>query len=46
MIEDKQTTICIHVYDRSGVIEWLREEYESTFKNGSGENTVSQGKVH
>ena len=56
MIEGKQMTICFHVDDcklshhkpkvMDRMIEWLRKEYESIFKDGSGKMTVSRGKVH
>jgi len=56
MIEGKQMTICFHVDDcklshvdarvNDRMIEWLREEYESIFEDGSGKMTVSRGKVH
>jgi len=55
MIEGKQMTICFHVDDcklshrKSKVmdetIEWLRQEYESIFEDGSGAMTVHRGKV-
>jgi hypothetical protein len=28
------------------MIEWLRQEYESIFEDGSGQMTVNRGKVH
>jgi hypothetical protein len=28
------------------MIDWLRQEYESIFEDGSGEMTVSRGRVH
>jgi hypothetical protein len=28
------------------MIEYLRQEYESIFEDGSGEMTVSRGKIH
>ena len=55
-IEGEQMTICFHVdncklshrkqkvMDR--MIEYLRQEYESIFEDGSGAMTVSRGKVH
>ena len=56
MIDGQQMTICNHVDDcklihcRSKVndrmIKWLRQEYERIFEDGSGEMTVSRGKVH
>jgi hypothetical protein len=57
MIEGKQMTIsCFHVDDcklshrmrkvMDKMIEWLRQEYESIFEDGSGKMMVSRGKVH
>jgi hypothetical protein len=56
IIEGKQMTICFHVDDcklshrkpkvMDKMIEWLRQEYESIFEDGSGQMTVSRGKVH
>jgi hypothetical protein len=56
MIEGKQMTICFHVNDcklshcnskvNDRIIEWLHQEYESIFEDGSGKMTVSKGKVH
>ena len=56
MIDGKQMTICYHVDDcktshedsevNDRMIEWLRSEYESIFEDGSGQMTVSRGKVH
>ena len=56
MINGKQMTICFHVNDCklshhdckavNDFIEWLHQEYESIFKDGSGKMMVSQGKVH
>jgi hypothetical protein len=56
MIEGEQMTICFHVYDcklshrknkvMDSMIEYIRQEYESIFKDGSGEMTVSRGKIH
>jgi hypothetical protein len=28
------------------MVDWLRQEYESIFEDGSGEMTVSRGRVH
>jgi hypothetical protein len=28
------------------MIKWLRQEHESIFEDGSGEMTMSRGKVH
>ena len=49
-------TICFHVDDCKlshcnsktidEMIEWLRQEYESIFEDGSGKMTVSRGKIH
>ena len=56
MINGKQMTICFHVDDcklshrksrvMDDMIQWLRQEYESIFEDGSGKMTVSRGKVH
>ena len=56
IIDRKQMTICYHgdecklIHRKSKVndrmIKWLRQEYESIFKDGSGNMTVSRGKVH
>jgi hypothetical protein len=56
MIKGKQMTICFHVDDcklshrtpkvMDKMIKWLRQEYESIFEDGSGQMTVSRGKVH
>ena len=56
MINGKQMTICFHVddcklshHDCKAVddfIEWLHQEYESIFEDGSGKMMVSWGKVH
>jgi hypothetical protein len=55
-VNRKQITICFHVDDCKishestkvvdELIDWLRAEYESTFKDGSGEMKVHRGKVH
>jgi hypothetical protein len=55
-INGKQMTICFHVDDcklshkepkeMDKMIDWLRQEYESIFEDGSGKMTVSRGKVH
>jgi hypothetical protein len=49
-------TICFHVDDcklshhssraSDNIIDWLRQEYESIFEDGSGKMTVSRGRVH
>jgi hypothetical protein len=56
MIEGDQLTICFHVDDCKlshrktkvidSMIEYLRQEYESIFENGSGAMMVSRGKIH
>jgi hypothetical protein len=55
-IEGEQMNICFHVHDcnfshrkkkvMDRMIEYLRQEYKSIFKDGSGAMTVSRGKVH
>jgi hypothetical protein len=56
MIEGDQMTICFHVDDYKlshrktkvidSMIEYLRQEYESIFEDGSGAMTVIRGKIH
>jgi hypothetical protein len=56
MIEGDQMTICFHVDDCKlshrktkvvdNMIDYLRQEYESIFKDGSGAMTVIRGKIH
>jgi hypothetical protein len=56
MIEGDQMTICFHVDDcnlshhknkvMDSMIDYLRQEYESIFEDGSGAMTVSRGKIH
>jgi hypothetical protein len=56
MIEGNQMTICFHVDDckpihrktkvMDSMIEYLRQEYESIFEDGSGAMTMSRGKIH
>jgi hypothetical protein len=56
IIKGKQMTICFHVDDcklshilpkeMDRMIQWLKEEYESIFEDGSGQMAVSRGKVH
>ena len=57
MIDGKQMTILFHVEDdcklshckrkvNDRMIEYLREEYENIFEDGSGKMTVSRDKVH
>ncbi len=48
--------ICFHVDDcklshqssraNDNMVDWLHQEYESIFEDGSGEMTVSRGRVH
>ena len=55
-INGKQLTICFHVDDckishadpkvNNKTIVWLRKEYESVFKDGTGKMKVACGKVH
>jgi hypothetical protein len=55
-IEGKQMTICFHVDDcklshrktkiMDSMIDYLRQEYESIFEDGSGAMTVIRGKIH
>jgi hypothetical protein len=55
-IEGKQMTICFHIDDcnishckkkvMDSMIEYLRQEYESIFEDGSGAMAVIRGKVH
>ena len=54
-VNGKQLTICFHVDDckishvdskvLDDTIEWLRDEFESVFEDGSGKMKVHQGKV-
>jgi hypothetical protein len=56
MIEGEHMTICFHVDDcklshrktkvMDSIIEYLRQEYESLFEDGSGAMTVSRGEIH
>jgi hypothetical protein len=56
IVNGMQMTICIHVDDcklshrssraNNNMIDWLRQEYESIFEDGSGKMTVSRGRVH
>jgi hypothetical protein len=56
MSEGNQMTICFHVDDcklshrktkvMDSMVEYLRQEYESIFEDGSGAMTVSRGKIH
>jgi hypothetical protein len=55
-IEDQQMTICFHVDDcklshrkkkvMDSMIEYLRQEYESIFEDGSGAMMVNIGMIH
>jgi hypothetical protein len=55
-VNGKQITIWFHLDDCKishestkvvdELIDWLRAEYESIFKDGSGEMKVHRGKVH
>jgi hypothetical protein len=55
-IQGEQMTICFHVDDfklshrktkvMDSMIEYLRQEYEIIFEDGSGAMTVSRGKIH
>ena len=56
MIYGQHMNICYHVDDcklihrrikfNDRMIKWLRQEYESIFKDVSGKMTLSRGKVH
>jgi hypothetical protein len=56
MIEGDHMTICFHVDDcklshrktkvMDSMIEYLRQEYESIFEDGSGAMMVSRGNIH
>jgi hypothetical protein len=56
IVDGTQMTICFHVDDcklshrssraNSSMINWLHQEYESIFEDGSGDMTVSRGRVH
>jgi hypothetical protein len=56
MVNKEQLTIVFHVDDcklshrdpkvLDETIEWLRQDYESIFEDGSGKMKVSRGKVH
>jgi hypothetical protein len=55
-VDGTQMTICFHVDDcklshhssraNDNMIDWLCQEYESIFEDGSGQMTVSRGRVH
>ncbi len=49
-VDDTQMTICFHMDDCKiesphNMIDWLQQEYESIFEDGSGQMTVSRGRV-
>jgi hypothetical protein len=56
IVDGTQMTICFHVDDcklshhsrraNDNMIDWLRQEYERIFEDGSGKMTVSRGRVH
>jgi hypothetical protein len=56
MVNGKQLTIVFHVDDcklshvdskvLDTTIDWLRQDYESVFEDGSGEMKVNRGKKH
>jgi hypothetical protein len=56
IVKGSQMTITFHVDNcklshklakqMDKMIQWLREEYESIFEDGSGQMSVSRGKVH
>jgi hypothetical protein len=56
VVKGKQVRICFHIddckiyHESSAVIEntiaWLRNEYESIFKDGSGQIKIQRGKTH
>ncbi len=56
MVDGTQMTICLYVDDcklspcssraNNNMIDWLWQEYESIFEDGSGQMTVSTGRVH
>jgi hypothetical protein len=55
-VDGTQITTCFHVDEcklshrssraNNNMIDWLRQEYESIFEDGSGQMTVSRGRVH
>jgi hypothetical protein len=55
-VNGTQMTICSHVDDcklshhssraNDNMIDWLWQQYESIFEDGSGQMTVSRGRVH
>jgi hypothetical protein len=55
-VDGTQMTICLHVDDcklshcssraNDNMIDWLWQEYESIFEDGSGQMMVSRGRVH
>jgi hypothetical protein len=56
IVDGTQMTICFHVDDcklshcssraNDNMIDWLHQKYEGIFEDGSGEMTVSRGRVH
>jgi hypothetical protein len=56
IVDGTQMTICFHVDDcklshhssraNHNLVDWLHQEYESIFEDGSGEMTISRGRVH
>jgi hypothetical protein len=56
MVDGMQMTICLYVDDcklspcssraNNNMIDWTWQEYESIFEDGSGQMTVSTGRVH
>jgi hypothetical protein len=56
IVDGTQMTICFHVDDcklshrnsraNNNIIDWLHQEYESIFEDGSGKMTVRRGRVH
>jgi hypothetical protein len=56
IVAGTQMTICFHADDcklshrssraNDNIIDWLHQEYESIFEDGSGKMTVSRGRVH
>ena len=55
-VDGTQMTICFHMDDwklshhssraNNNMIDWLPQEYESIFEDGSGQMPVSRGRVH
>jgi hypothetical protein len=56
LMAHKWLTICFHIDDcklrhhsskaNDNIIDWLCQEYESIFEDGSGQMIVSRGRVH